>query len=280
MNIDNLESRHLKQEKNCNQPLLKKDIQPAAEDVVENPAEPKETHETGGRSSSDWVLLIRLGCSLSACIGLILGLILGFVGGRLTASTAEEPTTEVSIYDQYDYTRFVINSDGTTIDDVYKTSEEKFHAMNIIGTQVPTLSYIDQNEETFTTEALNEGSYIIELMEPTCAYCKKMVDVVSEYTAIEGSVPVIGLSLAEGSLKSFNTEDTETYFHLIQKDDKTKAFVDDHVVWIPTFVFVSNGTVKLVAYGSKTVDDFVEMTRLAFDLDLNPDKDSDKTKEE
>ena len=265
MNLDNIESRHIK---NTDAPIVRDEENSVDPDQLESdglaqqhcvPAQP-----TNVRSNGDWALIVKLVAALSASVGLILGLVCGFAVGRFTSPTIPvEEDTELSIYDQYDYTQFVINEDqNITIDTFYLDSQEKYYAMNLIGTEIPTLNYLNSEGEAITTEFLRDGNYIIEFLEPTCAFCQSMIKDLDEYRSKDSSLPVIGLSIEDGDLSKFNKE-AENSFVLIQKDDETENLVDK-IAWIPTFVYVSNGTIKLVSFGVLSAEELEENINVAF----------------
>lgn len=276
MNINDIEDRNIKQEPEKlikQQPLStsqKKDEIPIASEpgmcynkCNENSTEVIKTE----RSRSDWTLIVRLSAALSACVGLIIGLIAGFMIGRLTApdqKTEKEDSEELSIFSQYDYTQFVINeSKNITIQDFYQNDEERYYAMNMIGSKIPDLKYLDAELNEHNINELETDKYIIEFFAPDCTYCNKMIDVVDEYRSLENSIPVIGLSIEDGDISKFN-KISENSYKLINKDVETDNLISD-VVWIPTFLYVENGTIKLVSFGLLTTDEITQNVEIAFE---------------
>ena len=218
------------------------------------------------RSANDWKLIIKLTAALSVCIGLILGFAAGFPIGRITAPT---PTVEIpeenenSIYSQYDYTQFVINADkGVTIDSFYTDDEEKYYAMQLIGTEIPSLKYLDSTDTEHTTTDLGSGRYIIEFFEPQCTFCNSMIDTIDKYRETEGAIPIIGLSIQNGDISKFNKK-SENSFMLVNKDSATDSLVS-MIRWIPTFIYVENGEIKLVTFGVLTTEEIENNVSIAF----------------
>ena len=256
MNLNEIEGKHIKP---CGHEAKRKSELSSEESDGNSSVEQVSSNHSwqpSSRSTGDWMLILRLSVGLSICIGLILGLVSGvFIGSNIGASHPSE-TDEVSIYDQYDYSQFVINkAQNITIDNFYSDVKEKYYAMSLIGQTLPILTYVDKNDETHTTETLGEGNYIIEFFEPDCAFCQSMIEELNEYRARQDSLPILGLSIEDADISKFNG-DKETSFVLVQKDLETDMLLNQ-IAWIPTFVYVSNGEIKLVSFGvldSKSID--------------------------
>ena len=270
MNINDLEDRNLNQKPQ--KPIVKLPND-SNDEADENPVQTYEHHSH--RSSHDWLLITKLVAALSVCIGLILGLVAGFAVGRITApapSTEEEnPDNETnSIYSQYDYSKFVINGEkNITIENFYSDDEEKYYAMTLIGTKIPTLKYLNSANEELSTESLGNGRYILEFLEPDCSFCQSMIDVMDEYRQAENSIPVIGLSIKNGDLSKTFNKNEENSFILINKDNATDTLVNQ-IAWIPTFLYIENNEIKLVSFGVLTVEEIAENASIAFGDTQNP----------
>lgn len=246
-------------------------------------SKPKETNETVDsapdtltqaqpimitRSAMDWRLILKLSIVLALLVGFLLGSIGGFLVGKSiyqnTAVTQPNDEQQESIYSQYDYTQFVINAGkNVTIESFYSDDEERFFAMQLIGAKLPELKYLNSANEEMSITDLGNGKYILEFVEPDCAYCNKMITTVDAYRAVEGSVDVIGLSIKDGDISAFNANGEHT-FKLINKDDKTDDLVE-LIVWVPTFMYIEDGTIKLVTFGNmKNVEEFQKNVEIAF----------------
>lgn len=264
MNLDELENRGLKSNKKESKP-------PEAEQQIMNVETPMEDSVDDDvpkeRSASQWKTILKLSIVLSLLIGLLLGSIFGVLLGKSLFLKECPQDTESdgkeSIYSQYDYTQFVINADkNITIDSFYANDEEKFYAMQLIGKTVPDLKYLDGETEVLIS-SLGKDRYIIEFVEPDCAFCNKMIETVDGYRATENALDVIGLSIKAGDLSNFNKAGEHT-FHIINKDDDTNNLVK-LIAWVPTFVYVENGTIQLVTFGNmKGVEEFQTNVDIAF----------------
>lgn len=269
MNLNEIEDRNLKQKPQKLITNQSEPDQPASnsqpDQIERDPISPLPYV----RSTYDWSLITKLVAALSACIGLVLGLAIGFPIGRITASPTTvtetgEGNIENSIYSQYDYTQFVINAEkNVTIANFYNNDEERYYAMNLIGSKMPTLKYLDSSDTEFTTESLGNGKYIIEFLEPECDFCKSMIDVLDTYRATEGSLPVLGLSIKDGDLSNTFNKNEENSFILVNKDNATDTLVNQ-IMWIPTFVYVENNEIKLVSFGVLTAEEITHNIDIAF----------------
>lgn len=207
------------------------------------------------RSRTDWMLILKLTAALAAVIGILVGLVAGFFVGKLvyenknSQSVIEgDDSTEEPIYDQFDYSKIVINeSQNVTVESFYTDNQERFYAMQLIGSKVPELKYLDAEDKELSIKDLGEERYIIEFLEPNCAYCNKMITTVDAYRETENAYKLIGLSIKSGDISKFNTKGENTYM-LINKDSETDSLID-LVVWVPTFLYVENGEIKLVSFG-------------------------------
>ncbi len=163
-----------------------------------------------------------------------------------------------SIYSQFDYASMWINKNkGVSIESFYADDEERFFAMQLIGTVLPKLKYLDSDEHENTINNVFASKYIIWFIEPDGAYCNKMITIVDAYRETENALPVIGLSIKDGDITAFNKEG-ENAFHLVNKDDVTNDLVE-LIVWVPTFLYVENGKVQLVTFG--LMDDAKEINK-------------------
>ena len=209
------------------------------------------------RSRADWMLILKLVAALSLVIGILVGMIPGFFVGKLvyegkTVQNSDGSNTnnngQTSIYDQFDYSKIVINaSKNVTVESFYEDNEERFYAMQIIGTKMPELKYLDSTDQELSIKDLGEERYIIEFIEPNCAYCNKMIEVIDAYRETENAYNLLGMSIKSGDISKFNEKGEHTYM-LINKDEKTDALVE-LVVWVPTIVYVEKGEIKLVTFG-------------------------------
>lgn len=265
MNVNDLENRNLKQD--TEKPIAK--LPAETNEVSDNEPPTQFRPQQYTRSTRDWMLITKLIAALSVCVGLILGLIAGFIVGRATSTTpsteGEGSTNEGnSIYSQYDYSQFVINGEkGITIENFYSDDEERYYAMALIGSKIPTIKYLNAAGEELTTESLGNGRYIIEFLEPDCSFCQSMIDVMDEYRQTENSVPVIGLSIKNGDLSNTFNKKEENSFILVNKDTATDTLVNQ-IAWIPTFLYIENNEIKLVSFGVLTADEITENISIAF----------------
>lgn len=264
MNLDELENRGLKSNKKESKPH-EAEQETVELETTDNVQESSESPVVE-RTASQWKTILKLSVILSLLIGLLLGSIFGVLLGKslfLKECPQNTDDGKESIYSQYDYTQFVINAEkNITIDNFYNNDEEKFYAMQIIGKTVPDLKYLDGENEV-QISSLGKDRYIIEFVEPDCAFCNKMIDTVDGYRATENALDVIGLSIKAGDLSNFNKTATHT-FHIINKDEDTNNLVK-LIAWVPTFIYVENGTIQLVTFGNmKGVEDFQTNVDIAF----------------
>ena len=122
---------------------------------------------------------------------------------------------------------------------------------------------MDSEENEETVNDVSDSKYIIWFIEPDGAYCNQMISIIDEYRMSEDSLKVIGLSIKDGDLSKFNNEGEST-FMLVNKDSETKEIVD-MIEWIPTFIYIENGTIKLVTYGRMTIETLRTNIEVAFE---------------
>ena len=267
MDLEELEVKGVKPEKSKPKEAKNNEVQPT-EQVANVLTQTQPIVIT--RTATDWRLILKLSIVLSLLIGFLLGSVGGFFIGKSIYQNTSTQTNDggsgqqESIYSQYDYTQFVINADkNITIQSFYNDDEERFFAMQLIGAKLPELKYLNSANEELSLTDLGDGKYILEFLEPDCAYCNKMITTVDAYRAIEGSLNVIGLSIKEGDISNFNKQGEHT-FKLINKDEKTDDLVE-LIVWVPTFMYIENGTIKLVTFGNmKNVEEFQKNVEIAF----------------
>ena len=207
--------------------------------------------------------LIAVALIFSFLLGLLGGGIGGFMVARDIYNKDVKPDSD-SVFSQYDYSKFMINEKkGITIADLYYDDEERYNAMLLIGQRVPELQYVDSNEQTIELRNLGQSRYVLEFVQPTCNWCKGMVDMLDEYRATENAVTVVGLSIVDGDMSVFNKQ-SENTFRLKRKDETTNQFADT-IPWVPTFLYIENGTIRFVSFGNiESLEKFQEYIDLAF----------------
>jgi thioredoxin-related protein len=255
MDLNELEYKKLSPEK------LKKDEN---DDSLEA-ERPEVSVDNSNQLPKKWKTILILSITLTLLVGFLLGSVFGLVMGQFIYNICPvEDEPEDSIYSQYDYSSMVIDAEkGVTIQSLYADDEERYYAMQWIGKELPELKWMNSAGETKYIKDLGQERYILEFMEPNCTYCNKMIEVVDSYRATENAYKVIGLSIKDGDLTNFN-EKGENTFILINKDAQTKELVK-LVAWVPTFVYVENGKVVLVAFGNMNgVEKMQEYIELAF----------------
>jgi peroxiredoxin len=229
----------------------------------------QQEYQPMSRSPQDWKLILKLSVILALLAGLFIGSVIGFFTGKaifqqttVVQQQQDPEDTENSIFSQFDYSKIVINEDKkVTVENFYNDDEERFYAMQLIGQPIPELSYIDSEENTFNVNDLGDGQYILEFIEPDCTFCNGMISLIDEYRAKENSINVIGLSIKEGDISAFNKEG-ETSFMLVNDDETEK--IDKYIAWVPTFMYVENGTIKLVYFGRMDMETFENNIDVAF----------------
>lgn len=211
-----------------------------------------------GRRYDDWMIILKLSVVLALLVGMILGGVGGFFVGKViyqgtSVGTLPENSNGTndsanSIYSQFDYETMYINKkQNITIESFYSDDEERFFAMQLLGEKLPELTYITSEYVEKKVSDLGNGRYIIELVEPDCAFCNKMISVVDNYRETENAMQILTLSIKDGNIDAFNTKG-ENAFHLVNKDTETDDFVG-MIVWVPTFLYVENGEIKHVTFG-------------------------------
>lgn len=260
MNVNELESKDLVNDK------------PEAKE--KEPKQPKQSAENQSimltRSLADWNTILRLSVVLALLVGLVLGSVVGFFVGKGiyqgtgTTEQTQPNENEDSIYSKYDYTKFVINAEkNVTIESFYADDEERFFAMQLIGEKIPDFKYLNTAEEELKISELGKDKYIIEFLEPDCAFCNATIEVMDSYRKTENAMDVVGLSIKDGDISKFN-KDGETTFMLVNKDADTKEIVD-LVMWVPTFLYIESGEIVLVTFGKiNSVEDFQKNIDIAF----------------
>ena len=250
MDLNELENKSIVKEKKPEQPKQQEASVRVTNDYKSN--------ETTGRRYEDWMLILKLSVILGVLVGILLGGVSGFFIGKAiyqnkvinagSVNTGTNTDDQNSIYSQFDYASMWINKNkGVSIESFYADDEERFFAMQLIGAKIPELKYLKADESEQNIKDLGEGRYIIEFVEPDCAFCNKMITVVDDYRKTENALTVLTLSIKDGDITAFNKEG-ENAFHLINKDDVTNDLVE-LIVWVPTFLYVENGEVKHVTFG-------------------------------
>ena len=237
---------------------------------IEHPAiNEDKSKESRKEISSVYKTIFKLAIVLALTIGLFAGLVLGYFATKaiyeelIVELVKDQDDSNDSIQSMFDYSKFNINS-TVTIEDYYDDDEEKYIAMQLIGTTLPELKYIDAEGKEYSTSDLETDRFILEFIEPDCAFCNKTIEVVDEYMKTESQIPVIGLSIKDGNIDNFNKNGEHT-FMLIQKDDQTNKLVES-VAWVPTFMYVENGQIKLVTFGKiNSLEDFEKHIETAFE---------------
>lgn len=233
--------------------LPKVKMSPVASEVTENNLVEDELEINGEVHSNfmnnGWKKILALSVVLAFLIGVFCGALSGFLIARKLYNTKDPSEQLNDEYSKYDYSQFIINeAKGITIADLYADNEERYWAMQFIGMKMPELKYVNSKSEVLSTSVYKDGSYILEIVQPNCNYCKGMVPLMNEYRNMENSLPLIGLSIRDGDLSVFN-EAGETTFVMMQKDATTKEFWD-MIQWVPMFVYVKNGEIKYVSFGN------------------------------
>ena len=265
MDLKELENRNI-ETREQKQPSKK---EPSKKEPNSIPNNFNNNHGTS-RSNNDWMLILKLSVVLALLVGLFIGSVAGFFIGKSmfqgtqTTEPNDQTSTEDDIFSQFDYSKIVINADkNITVDNFYEDNEEKFYAMQVIGTKLPELTYTDSSDNSYSTKDLGDGKYILEFIEPDCAFCNGMIETVDEYRAKENSINVIGLSIKSGDISAFNKV-SETSFMLSNKDDEATKSLVDFVVWVPTFMYIEDGTIKLISYGRMDAEEFEKNIDIAF----------------
>ena len=262
MDLNELENKNIVKEKKPNS-------KPSNSVIASECVSEKSQQSVSQRRHDDWMLILKLSVILGVLVGILLGGVGGFFIGKAiyqdkTINTGNNTTNnsgtsnQDSIYSQFDYASMWINKNkGVSIESFYADDEERFFAMQLIGQKLPELKYLDSSEAERSIKDLGDGKYILEIVEPDCAYCNKMISIVDTYRETENSLKVLTLSIKDGDLAAFNTKGENAY-HLVNKDDKTNDLVE-LIVWVPTFLYVENGEVKHVTFG--LMDDAEEINK-------------------
>ncbi len=251
MDLNELENKNISKEKKSEQP---KQADLSASHVTNDRKDSGFT----SRRYEDWMLILKLSVILGVLVGILLGGVSGFFIGKAiyqnkvvdagSVNTGNNNNNNNDLYSQFDYASMWINKNkGVSIESFYADDEERFFAMQLLGLKLPELKYLNAEESETSIKDLGEGRYIIEFVEPDCAYCNKMITVVDGYRKTENALNVLTLSIKDGDISAFNKEGNNA-FHLINKDEITNDLVE-LIVWVPTFLYVENGEVKHVTFG-------------------------------
>ena len=229
--------------------------------------------------------------SLSVVISLLLGLIGGFfigesrvenryeeliangiysvpsVGSDNQGNSANnqdnQQNSEKDVFSSYDYTDFSINS-KETIQSYYKDNETRYYAMNIIGKEIPDFNWVDSQNVTHKISEIAESNdkFIVELLSTTCGYCNASAAEIDKYRENSGNI-VVSLALDDGDLTNFN-QAGEYAWHLENESDSAVNAILQNVPWIPTFLYVEDGVIKLVEFGGVKEADIEASWNVAF----------------
>lgn len=220
--------------------------------------------------------------ALSVVISLLVGLIGGyFFGESRTAKQYEarisagvynkdssqgnnnvtpDPTTSENPY-AGDYTQFKIN-DTETVQSYYTDDETRYYASQLIGNALPDFKWTDSAGVEHSTAEYSEGRYILEFFSSTCAYCNNSASEVDKYRESSGNT-VISLCFDTGDLSNFN-QTGEHAWTLKNQSDADAQEILNFIPWIPCFMYVEDGTVRLVSYGGTTEAQIASEWSVAF----------------
>ncbi len=212
-------------------------------------------------------------CSLSGCSekefeiahsdkdkgdGISIGPILNSGHSDEIESPSEIPEVEDDTRSEFD---IPITKDGSiTIDSFYSDYEEKVYAKNVIGTKMPYFEF-DKNGMNLSNNDLGD-QYIIEFFGTSCPYSQASIPAVDNFRE-NHSIPVIGLTISNGDLSAFN-ENGEHSFYFSDWSQEFDSFFQNFP-WVPSFVYVEDGVIKLVTNGGVYNDDLERFAYMAFD---------------
>jgi len=202
-------------------------------------------------------------------LSLVLAFVIGIIGGyfvgesratskisnvaittpkdTVTPATGDKPATTAPAVD---YTKYIINAEKKiTIDTFYQDAETKGYAKNLIGTSMPKLTWKDAAGKAHSTDELG-SSYIIEMFSLTCTYCQATIPEIDAFSKENPKIKRVSLTPdpeKAGAIDKFNVGG-ENAFYWGAKDTGSELLMNN-MPWVPAFLFVQDGKIKLVSYG-------------------------------
>jgi thiol-disulfide isomerase/thioredoxin len=220
---------------------------------------------------------------LSIILGFIIGGILGYILGEniatsrysssIISSVKSSNNTNTSDSDstnkntsstskpKVDYTKYVINqSKNVTVENFYSDEETKGYAANVIGKSIPNLTWNDKNKKSHNISELGD-KYIIEFFNPTCQYCLKSATEVDKYRK-SVKYKIVSLTSDSGDMSPFN-KTGENAFMMTSSDSDTAQLMEN-IPYIPCFLYVQNGKIKLMTFGAVDEATLTKNSEIAF----------------
>ena len=162
------------------------------------------------------------------------------------AASSNSASSTTSSAPAVDYTKYIINAKKkVTVDNFYSDDETKGYAVNVIGTSMPKFTWKTDDNKEHSTEELGK-QYIIELISPTCQYCQQSISGVDNFRK-KVKYKVVSLTTEDGDLSKFNKSGKNTF--KITNNDSSTAKLMENIPYIPSFLYVQNGTIKLITFG-------------------------------
>ena len=220
------------------------------------------------------VSILILSILLSFTVGMIGGYFIGEsraetrVGNYVTNNTGNQGNQSSqgntdnqgssTVQESVDYSQYVINADkGVTVENFYSDAETKQYAAQLIGMKMPTITWTTSGGKEHSNADFGDGPYIIEIFSPTCMYCNASIEHVDAFREANPNIPLVSITTETGDISAFNTTG-ENAFSITNIDTSFNSVLN-YIPWIPAFLYVENGNIKLVTYGG--INDQAEIVK-------------------
>jgi thiol-disulfide isomerase/thioredoxin len=214
---------------------------------------------------------------LSIILSFVLGIITGFFVGENRAESRlsnlvlnnntgnQNNQNDQTPEPTEDFSKYVINeAKNITIDNFYQDAETKSYAKNLIGKEMPRLTWKDSDGIEHSTDEYGD-KYIVELFGTNCPYCISTVPEVDKFREANPDIKIVALtpdSYEPGGLDQFNQAGEHSFYWELK--DAGSDLLMSNMPWVPGFIFVQNGQIKLVSFGGTDVATLEGYADIAF----------------
>lgn len=184
----------------------------------------------------------------------------GNQGNKGNQGTQEDNNNQSSgtVQESVDYSQYVINADkGVTVENFYNDAETKQYASQLIGMKMPTIKWTTSDGKEHSNADFGDKPYIIEIFSPSCMYCNASIEHVDAFREANTDIPLVSITTETGDISAFNTIG-ENAFSIANIDTSFNSVLN-YIPWIPAFLYVENGNIKLVTYGG--INDQTEIVK-------------------
>ena len=157
---------------------------------------------------------------------------------------------------------YFLNFDMNVTFGSFYNDDEKVYAIQLINKDMPLVQWTTSDGVKHSTEEFGEGKYIIEVFGPNCGYCRGSIPEVDGYREKYPDIPLISITFDNNDVGEFNQLGEYAFF--IEPGTEASSELYNYIPWIPAFVFVEDGTIKLVTFGGVKLENLEYYSDIAF----------------